>query len=327
MPKVLGVGNALVDLLIRLDNDDLLKELGLPRGSMTLVDENTKNLIAEKSQNLSRDWASGGSAANTIHGLAKLGIETAFIGTVGKDETGDFFYNDLVESHITPLLNRSNTPSGVASTLISPDTERTFGTYLGAAVELSAEDLKPQQFEGFDIMHVEGYLVQNHELIETVLAYAKQAGSKISVDMASYNVVDANLDFFKHLVEKYVDIVFANEEEAKAFTGAEPEEALHVISEFADISVVKTGSKGSMAKSGDKVFIIEPTPAIPTDTTGAGDAYAAGFLYGVLHGFDYQTSGKIGSDLASATIETIGARIKDDRWENITETIRGYSKV
>jgi len=327
MAKILGIGNALVDLLIRLEDDYLLDELNLPKGSMTLVDDDTKTLINEKSIHLQKDMASGGSAANTIHGLAKLGADTAFIGSVGNDETGDFFYNDLQKSDIKPLLSRSQTPTGIASTLISKDGERTFGTYLGAAIELSGEKLSPQQFEGFDIMHVEGYLVQNHDLLETILKYAKQAGSKISVDMASFNVVEANLAFFKDMVEKYVDIVFANEEEAKAFTGKEPEEALDIIAQSTDIAVVKIGGRGSLVKTGDKVFTIDPIPVQVTDTTGAGDAYAAGFLFGMSNGLGYNNAGYIGSLLASITIETHGARIKDERWEEILQKVAKLRKV
>ena len=170
MAKILGIGNALVDLLIRIDDDELLNELELPKGSMVLVDEKKKNLISEMSKHLPREMASGGSAANTIHGLAKLGVETAYIGTIGKDETGAFFSEDLVQNNIHPILNLSNTPSGIASTLISKDSERTFGTYLGAAIELSADSLKREQFVGYDMMHVEGYLVQNHDLLETALS-------------------------------------------------------------------------------------------------------------------------------------------------------------
>lgn len=321
MAKILGVGNALVDLLITLEDDNLLEDLNLPKGSMTLVDENTKNLIAEKSNKLKKDMASGGSAANTIHGLAKLGVETSFIGTVGNDANGNFFHDDLEESNINPLLYRSKTPTGLASTLISQDSERTFGTFLGAAIELSGSDFTPEQFNGFDVLHVEGYLVQNHELLETILKYAKQAGLKISVDMASYNVVEANLDFFKDMVDKYVDIVFANEEEAKSFTGLEPEDALHSIAGSTEISVVKVGSKGSMVKKDDSIIVVEPIQTNVIDTTGAGDAYAAGFLYGYTQNMSLEAAGKIGSLLASATIESLGARINDKRWDNILKEV------
>lgn len=321
MAKVLGVGNALVDLLVRIDDDRLLEELKLPKGSMTLVDEKTKDLIADKVKLLDKEMASGGSAANTIHGLARLGVETAFIGTVGMDETGNFFGSDLEQSKIKPLLKKSKTSSGLASTLISKDGERTFGTYLGAAIELSGSDLKPEQFKGFDILHVEGYLVQNHELLETILRLAKQTGLKISIDMASYNVVEDNLDFFKEMVARYVDILFANEEEAKAFTAKEPEAALNEMAKLVEIAVVKTGSEGSMVKKGDQVTLIRPITANPMDTTGAGDLYAAGFLFGLINNLGFVNAGYIGSLLASTVIEKIGAKIPADKWAAIKHKI------
>lgn len=321
MAKVLGIGNALVDLLVRIDDDRLLEELKLPKGSMTLVDENIKDLIAEKVTHLNKEMASGGSAANTIHGLAQLGVETAFIGTVGTDKTGDFFHKDLENSKIKPLLKRSKTASGLASTLITNDGERTFGTYLGAAIELSGNDLKPEHFKGYDILHVEGYLVQNHELLETILRLAKESELKISIDMASYNVVEDNLDFFKKMVDKYVDILFANEEEAKAFTAKEPEEALNEMAKKVEIAVVKTGSEGSMIKKGNQVTHISPITAQPMDTTGAGDLYAAGFLFGLINNLGFVNAGYIGSLLASTVIEKIGAKIPADKWAAIKHII------
>lgn len=327
MTKVIGIGNALVDLLIKLDDDKLLAELRLPKGSMTLVDEKTKALIAEKSLQLKKDMASGGSAANTIHGLAQLGVSTAFVGTVGQDETGDFFSSDLEKSNIKPLLNRSKTPSGLASTLISRDSERTFGTYLGAAIELSGKDLSLSQFTAYDILHVEGYLVQNHELLETILKLAKEAGLKISIDMASYNVVEDNLAFFKRMVKQYVDILFANEEEAKAFTGKEPEEALHEMAGEVELAVVKIGSKGSMVKTGEEVVYIDAIRSNAIDTTGAGDLYAAGFIYGLINNMDLKKAGFVGSLLASNVIANIGAKIPDDKWSNIKEEIKNLTLV
>ncbi len=322
MTKVLGIGNALVDLLIRLEDDRMLEDLHLPKGSMTLVGEDTKDQIAEQSKHLNREMASGGSAANTIHGLARLGVETAFIGTIGRDETGDFFKADLEKSHIHPMLNLSDTPSGLASTLITPDGERTFGTFLGASVELSAGDLTTEMFSGFNMLHVEGYLVQNHQLLESILKLAKKSGLKISIDLASYNVVEDNLDFLKDMIEKYVDIVFANEEEAKAFTGLDAEEALNRISDYTEVTIVKTGSKGSLVKSSGQITFVDSIQANVVDTTGAGDLYAAGFLYGMIREKDLRTSGQIGSILATEVIEVIGAKIPDERWKAILKEIK-----
>jgi sugar/nucleoside kinase (ribokinase family) len=317
MTKILGIGNALVDLLIKIDDDSFLKTLNLPKGSMQLVDADTKDQIAEKSKHLSKSMASGGSAANTIHGIARLGTKTAFIGTVGKDEIGEFFSSDLENSKINPLLNHSDNPSGLATTFISKDGERTFGTFLGAAIELDAESLDEDYFKNYDILHIEGYLAQNHQLIEQALKLAKANNMRISIDMASYNVVEDNLEFLKEMVEKYVDIVFANEEEAKAFTGMEPEDALDIMAGMADVAIVKVGKEGSFIKSGDekiKVGVIETTVV---DTTGAGDLYAAGFLHGIANNKGFEYSGKLGSLLAGTVIQNIGAKISDKSWENI----------
>lgn len=310
-----------MDVLTQLDDDQLLEELGLPRGSMQLVDAERSAQIQEKSKNLSKQMASGGSAANTIHGLAKLGMETAFIGSVGRDETGKFFEEDLKKSHIKPLLFYSDSPSGIANGMISPDGERTFGTFLGAALELSPDQLSSALFSDYDVLHVEGYLVQNHELLETILNLAKANGLKVSLDLASYNVVEDNLDFLRDMITKYVDIVFANEEEAKAFSGEEPENALNHISELTEVAVVKVGSKGSMVKQADKIVVIDPVKATPLDTTGAGDVYASGFLYGWLQGLGFDKAGALGSLLAGTVIEVMGAKFEDEKWDAIRKNL------
>ena len=327
MKKVLGIGNALVDLLISLNDDNLLAKLKLPKGSMTLVDESTKEHIARLSSKLKKEMASGGSAANTIHGLARLGVETAFIGKIGEDEIGEFFQSDLLKSGIAPLLYKSKSASGLASAMISLDGERTFGTYLGAAVELSGKDLKSDHFKGYEILHVEGYLVQNHELLESIMKQASSAGLMISLDLASYNVVEANLDFLKKIAEKYVDLIFANEEEAKSFTGKEPVDALNEIAKISKIAVVKTGKKGSMVKSGNLALEIMPIPTQVVDTTGAGDLYASGFIFGLINGLSLDKAGQIGSILASTVIEKIGAKIPDNSWPQLKHKIEVISSI
>jgi sugar/nucleoside kinase (ribokinase family) len=319
--KIIGIGNALVDVLTQLENDALLQELELPRGSMQLVDADRMARIQEKSKGLKKEMASGGSAANTIHGLAKLGMETAFIGSVGRDETGKIFEEDLKNSGITPRLFYSDTASGISNVMISPDGERTLGTFLGAALDLAPEMLSKSHFEGYDILHVEGYLVQNHELLETILKLAREAGLQISLDLASYNVVEDNLDFLHDMVKNYVDIVFANEEEAKAFSGKEPEEALNDIATLTDIAVVKIGSKGSMVKQGDEITHVPPIKAHAVDTTGAGDLYASGFLYGLANHLNFEKAGYIGSLLSGTVIEVVGAKFGEDKWNEIRKKV------
>ncbi|MBI9038777.1 MAG: adenosine kinase [Bacteroidales bacterium] len=322
MGKVLGIGNALVDIMTKLESDELLMDFSLPKGSMQLVDNESVKKVMNGTEHLEKKISSGGSAANTIHGLARLNVETGFMGKVGNDEFGVFFENDLKESGISPKLYKSKTNSGHAVALISPDSERTFATFLGAAVELSADDLSSAHFKDFDYFHIEGYLVQNHDLIEQALKLAKKNNLKISLDLASYNVVEENLEFLISIVEKYVDIIFANEEEAKAFTGKDPLEALDIMSEKCEIAIVKIGSKGSLIKNGDDIFEIGTIDVNPKDTTGAGDLYASGFLYGLVKGFSLLRCGEIASILSGKVIEVIGAKMENDRWEDVRKLIK-----
>jgi sugar/nucleoside kinase (ribokinase family) len=317
MHKVLGFGNALVDLMTRIDNDGLLENFGLPKGSMILVDEDRASFITHATSSFDRTFTSGGSAANTIHGLAKLGVPAGYLGKVGNDEFGQIFKNDLVSSGIESTLLVGKALTGRAIALMSPDAERTFAVYLGAAIELCAEDITPKLFEGYTIFHIEGYLVQNRELITRAIQLAKAAGLIVSIDLASFNVVSENLEFLQNIVKQYVDIVFANEEEAKSFTGLEPLDALHHIAQHCTTAVVKIGKQGSYVKHDGQVYTIGVIRAQNIDTTGAGDLYAAGYLYGYIKGYAPDTCGQIGSILAGAVIEHVGAKIPDSKWEEL----------
>jgi sugar/nucleoside kinase (ribokinase family) len=317
MKKILGIGNALVDILTFIDNDKILDLFSLPKGSMQLVDSEKSHQVKEGTSGFPRSKASGGSAANTIHGLAMLGAETGFIGTVGKDETGDFFENDMKKAGVKTMLQRRDTETGTAVALISTDSERTFATHLGAAVELNAEDLDPDFFNDFDILYLEGYLIFNKPLVERACQIAKSKGMKVALDLASYNVVEAKLDDFRDLIEKYADIIFANEEEARAFTAMEPEFALKQIAEVSEIAVVKVGKEGSWIKRGEEILKVGTMEVNCIDTTGAGDLYASGFLFGYANDLSLDNCGLLGSLLAGHVISITGARMDDQMWEDI----------
>lgn len=218
MDKIIGMGNALVDVLATLQDDSLLDEMNLPKGSMQLIDEDKFLKIRDKFAEMKTHKATGGSAGNTMLALANLGLQPGFIGKVGNDDFGQYFKKNGVKRGIDMKLMLGNLPTGVASTFISPDGERTFGTYLGAAATMTAENLTLDMFRGYAYLYIEGYLVQDHELILRAMQLGKEAGAQICLDMASYNIVAEDLDFFTSLVNKYVDIVFANEDEARAYT-------------------------------------------------------------------------------------------------------------
>jgi sugar/nucleoside kinase (ribokinase family) len=312
--QILGIGNALVDVMTRLKDDSMLEKFSLPKGSMQLVDGEKSSVIKNHTLDLKRVMASGGSAANTIHGLAMLGIKTGFIGSIGNDETGLFFDNDLKQAGINTMLMKRKTETGTAVALISPDSERTFATHLGAAVELGPDDLESAYFKGYDILYLEGYLITNKPLVEKACSIAKEHGMKIALDLASYNVVEAFKPSFSDIIEKYVDIVFANEDEARAYTGLEPEQALENISACCETAVIKVGSEGSWIKRGEEIVKIGARKSKLRDTTGAGDLYASGFLYGYANGEDLETSGLYGSVLAGNVIEIVGARMDSAKW-------------
>lgn len=321
MKRILGIGNALVDVLMRIEKDDLLKGFNLPKGSMQLIDMGAAIEIENKTKEIPKEIAAGGSAANTINGLANLGVSCGYIGKIGNDLFGQLFKEDMEKRGVEANLFTGTLETGRANTFITSDGERTFGTFLGSAVELSADDLSKEIFKTYDYLHIEGYLVFNHDLIEKALQLAKEAGLKISLDMASYNVVEANKDFLDKMVREYVDILFANEEEAKAFTGKEPEAAVKEIAEMCDIAVVKIGEKGSLIRSDGNSYTAGIIKANCMDTTGAGDLYAAGFLYGLAQGRSLEECGKLGAVLGGNVIEVIGAKMDDARWEKIKSSI------
>jgi sugar/nucleoside kinase (ribokinase family) len=322
MNKIIGLGNALVDLIISIEDEKLLETLQLPKGSMTLVDVVKASLVLESTKKMRIRIAAGGSASNTIDGLACLGVDCGYLGKIGHDPYGELFRDEMISRHINPRLFYGKNQTGTAITLLSPDAERTFATYLGAAVELSEDDIRENHFTGYDYLHIEGYLVQNELLILKALSLAKQKGLKVSMDMASYNIVESHRDFLVDAIKEYVDIVFANEKEAKSLTGKHPEKALNEISQWCEIAIVKIGKEGSWIKKGNDIVKVEGIQAVLKDSTGAGDLYASGFLYGLTRHHDLRTCGKIASLIGGKVVEIYGARMEEKRWKDIKSAIR-----
>ena len=319
MKRVIGIGNALTDVLVNLRNEDVLHNHNIARGSMSLVDSELQSQISKEVAGLPHSLSLGGSADNTIRAMARLGSEVGFIGKVGHDNTGDRFEQALRNLGIEGKIFRGESPSGKCISLVSPDGERTMLTYLGAAAEMHAEDITPTIFEGYDCLYIEGYLVQEHSLIETAIRTAKEQGLQVAIDLASFNVVEENLEFLRGIVAKYIDIVFANEDEARVFSGEEePINALQFISEMCDLVVVKIGTKGALIKhKGEVIHIGIMAAAKRVDTTGAGDFYAAGFMYGLCEGLSLRQCGTIGAITAGKVIEVVGPTLGEEAWNDI----------
>lgn len=319
--KVLGIGNALVDIMISLPGDFLLTQLGLPRGGMTLVDKTRSAEIYSATKPYQKTVTTGGSAANTIHVLSGLGQPCGYAGKIGKDELGSLFAGEFTLKGIQVHLPEAASDTGRVMAMVSPDSERTMATYLGAAAELTPSDFPPELFSTYTLVYVEGYLVQDHNLIETIVKTAHSLGKTVAVDLSSYNIVEQNLEFLTGIIRKYVDIVFANEEEALAFTGENPASAVRKLADLCDLAIVKTGRFGSLIGTKNETIQVDPVPAHAVDTTGAGDSYAAGFIYGYLKNLPLVKCGDIASLVSSRMVETMGAKLSELQWSEILNSV------
>ena len=317
MKRILGIGNALVDVLTKVDNEQILSELHLPKGSMQLLSTEAYAEVTRRMQALPTKLTTGGSACNTLLALSHLDAPTGMIGKIGDDENGRFFASYFAQRGISTRLLHDSRPTGVASTFITPDGQRTFGTYLGAAARLTADELQQAWFEGYDYFYIEGYLVQNHDLVLRAIELAHAAGCEVCLDLASYNIVEADLDFFRALMPS-IDIVFANEQEAQALTGLEARAALDALAATCHMAVVKIGKHGVWACHGTEVAHC-PARDVPVvvDTTAAGDYFAAGFMHALAAGEPLATCIARGSLLAGHIIEVVGTDLPDATWQQL----------
>lgn len=326
MARILGMGNALMDIITHIPDDSILQELGMRKGDMHLVDIDTMRRALSLTKDFPRREMAGGSAANTIRSIAQLGIAAGFIGKVGRDGQGASVSQSLTDAGIRPLLHGSRARSGHALALVTPDIERTFATFLGAAGTLNTKDLSSADFVGFDFFHIEGFIVQNHALLEKALSIAKDLHQHVSIDLGSCSIVDENHSFLHRVLPEYVDIIFANQEEASAFTGKQSEEALNELARLCKVAVIKLGANGAMAKRGSEIAIAPALHVPCVDTTGCGDHFNAGFLYGLIREWPLQQCVEFGCYMGACIIQSVGASMPEVLWPQIrahAESIAG----
>jgi sugar/nucleoside kinase (ribokinase family) len=313
---VAGLGNALVDALVRIPDDGLLSRMQLERGLMHPVDHEAWEQHFEVVRELGVEVHSGGSCANTIATLGLMGLDTRFCGQVGDDDFGRLYAERLTDAcggHALHVASGRNT--GKCLSLISvSDGERTMCTNLGAAVELPHIGEFAALIHKSRVLHVTGYLFLGGPMAEAAwqaLDVAKANGTPISLDVADPFVVGAVTEAMWRAVKDYADIVFLNEEEAMKLTGLPAQEALDEVSKHARTVIVKLGSKGSLLCHDGVCERVGVHPTECLDTTGAGDAYAAGYLYGWVRGWEPRRSGELGSRVASLAVSQIGAVVRD----------------
>ncbi len=317
----MGVGSALVDILAH-ETEDFLKQTGAAKGGMTYVSkefiEKTLSLASQSPR-----MVPGGSACNTAVGVGKLGGMARFVGKCGSGEMGAFFENDLKRQNVDPSLFRSDSPTGRVLSIITPDAQRSMFTYLGASAETTPQEITPNLFTNAAIVHIEGYLLFNPDLILKVLKTAKRAGARVSLDLASFNVVEESRELLEHIVEAFVDILIANEDEARAYSGHKDEtRAIRSLAQKVEIAVLKVGERGSLIACGEQIVPIQPQTGAPVmDTTGAGDLWAAGFLHGWVNGYTLERCGRLGSACGYEVCQVVGANIPEAGWQRIKKLL------
>ncbi len=309
---VVGIGNAIVDVLAHAD-EAFLARFELTKGAMTLIDSDRAATLYDNMAPAVE--CSGGSAANTIACLASLGGQGAFIGKVNKDQLGDIFCHDIRSLGITFETAPSTGGTSTARCLIfvTPDADRTMQTFLGACVELSPADIDPDIISSAKITYLEGYLwdpdAAKQAFIEAA-DLAHNAGRLVALSLSDPFCVDRHRDEFRDLVEQHIDVVFANEDEICSLYQVDKfDDALQRVRGHCKIAALTRSEKGSVIVSGDEVHVVDAEPVSQViDTTGAGDAYAAGFLFGLTQGKPLDECGRLGGIASAEVISHFGAR-------------------
>ncbi|MBC2595549.1 adenosine kinase [Ruficoccus amylovorans] len=320
--ELIGVGSPIVDSLAQVE-ETFVASIPGEKGGMELVDATTMGeLMAQVESPMTE--APGGSAGNTAVAVARLGLPTTFLGKIGNDAGGEFYKDRFVElGGDGSRFKVGAVPNGRCLSLVTPDSERTMRTDLGAAMTLSPDEVSVEDFRGCRHAHIEGYILFNRELMFKVLNSAKAAGCTVSIDLASFEVVGATKDILPDILSEYVDVVFANEGEAGAlFDSTDYEKMVAELAGMCEVAVVKLGKAGSLIQQGKTLEKIAPVLVNQSvDTTGAGDLWAAGFLYGWLRGRPLATCGHYGSVMGAEIVQVMGAAIPHDRWPGVRKLL------
>lgn len=313
-PWVAGVGAALVDLLVE-EEDQFISRLGSDKGGMTLVELETID-SALKCTQAPLKVVPGGSACNTIVGIGNLGGRARMIGRLGKDALGKAFLDGLLKAGVDHRIRHSDMPTGRVLSVVTPDAQRTMFTFLGASSQLTPEDVALDDLDGVGMVYLEGYLLFNRPVVEKIIAVAKLAKAKIVLDLGSYQVVEVCREFLEQIIRS-VDIVLANEDEAKAYTGMGEMESLEILAGKVETAVVKVGKRGVLVARENARHQVEAHLVKAVDTTGAGDLWASGFLFGLNHGLSLENAARLGCKVGSEVVQVMGAVIPEAGWQRV----------
>ncbi len=302
--EVVSYGDAIIDYFVFVDDAFLEKLPGKTGGTEQIDLETFKKLTVSYKKK-----CAGGSAPNTVKGLASFGHDCALIGRIGNDKEGAEYALDLVAKGITPLFTPHPTDTGRVVCLISPDGHRTMRTCIGKLVGFDGFAIDETVFQGAKLFHIEGYQLPNPKFLRELIGIAKKEGLLISMDVGCHELVSAYKNTLLEIIKDDLDILFTNEEEAKALTGLAPKEACLSLAKLCKTVVVTMGEKGGYINSKNKVFHYPPKEARLVDDTGAGDLFMAGFLHGILTDAPVEECARYGAEIASKVIQVVGAEL------------------
>ena len=324
--NIYGIGNPLIDYLVMVDDKDI-SNLGLFKGTMNLIDEAKRKEILEYIRKKDISYNCGGSCPNTMVTLKSLGIDNVTLaGGVGKDEHAEMYRNRLSSLGLKDELVGNDAPTGTSIILVTEDRERTMCTYLGANTRYDDKDVNIESARNADLFHFTGYMWDTEpqkRAIRKVLEEKKKHGFLISFDVADPFAVGRYRQTFIDLIKEYADIVFANSEEAHfLMDNYDPKDCAKSLGKLCRTAIVKNGKRGSYISHEGVIYDIPVYGAVnPVDTTGAGDTYAAGFLYGIAKGRDVVTSGKMASFLAGEIISQLGAQFTPEKTQELRRSL------
>ena len=327
---LIGIGNPIMDLLAHVPESFLTTHVAGEKGGMVLVDDHDiASLVSKIGTQLA--VTPGGSAANATLGATRLGLRSTYLGKIGRDITADnYLTNFIAAGGDGSRFKRATLPNGRCLSLVTPDGQRTMRTHLGAAMTLSPDEITVDDFRGARHAHIEGYLLFNPALADKVTRAARAADCTISLELASFEVVNVARDWILAQLQEGVDVVFANEDEIKAlFQNNEPYDVqARRLAGYGGIGAVKIGKDGAWVAHGNELHRIEPVKVSQVvDTTGAGDSWAGGFLYGYLKGYSVAASGALGSALGAECVQHLGPSIPEMHWPRLRQLAASLAKA
>lgn len=310
---VYGIGNALVDIQAHI-SEQLLDELKFAKGMMTLVEDGAQQQVLAKLNGHSVSRCAGGSAANTIMGIAEFGGRAAYAGKIAQDPIGEFFLQDMRDRGVKIEIQPGRGQSGTCVILITDDAQRTMLTNLAVSSTLQPDDVSEEEIRNSQYVYVEGYLFTgepNRSSALRSIELAKKHNVKVAFTVSDPFLIQYHKDEFWRLIEGPVDLLFCNLDEARALTGQHDAVACaREIHEHAENVALTLGAEGSLLMHNNEAIFIPGVPVKAIDTTGAGDMYAAGILYGITNGLTWEQAGRLASHAASRVVGQLGARLK-----------------